>query len=111
MSSSIPMHEALALLLAMAESHVEDIETGLEEGLYDAKDNEDLGKKQMAIAVIEQHIATLPESQEKTRVCENIVTEMVAEFGDAVRHDEEINGGDAVDKLVEWVDQAQAVLN
>lgn len=110
MSSSVPLHQALALVLAMAQSHVEDIETGLEEGLYDAKENEGLGEKQMAIAAIEQYLATLPDSLEKTRVCESIVTDMVATFGDSVTKDEEINGGDAVDQLVKWVVQAQAAL-
>ncbi|MFB0936071.1 MAG: hypothetical protein QMB52_09870 [Propionivibrio sp.] len=111
MSSSVPLHQALALVLAMAQSHVEDIETGLEEGLYVAHENEDLGKKQMAIAAIEQYLATPPDSLEKTRVCQNIVTDMVATYGDAVTKDEEINGGDAVDQLVKWVVQAQAALN
>ena len=109
--SSIDLRDALATLLAISQSHVEDIETGLEEGIYDAKDNADLGTKQMAIAAIEQHLATLPASLNKSGVYEAIVTEMVAKYGNAVTNDEEINGGDAVDNVVVWVAQAQAALN
>lgn len=109
MSNSNRLIEALTVLLAMSQSHVEDIESGLEEGLYDEKDNADLVSKKSAIAEIEQHVEALRNKREKSHVCEAIVTDMVAMYGEAVTNDEEINGADAVEQLVEWVVQAQAV--
>lgn len=47
----------LRFLLDMSGSHVEDIESGLEEGLYDLQDNQDLHDKQAAISKIEQILA------------------------------------------------------
>lgn len=41
----------LATLVDCAASHVEDIETGIEEGLYSKAENADLGTKQVAVEV------------------------------------------------------------
>lgn len=43
----------LAALIGMAKTHVEDIETGLEDGTYDATDNQDLPAKQKALTEAE----------------------------------------------------------
>jgi len=43
------------------------------------------------------------------KVCVNIVGRMLAEYGALVTDDQEINGGDLVGDLVEWVLNAQAV--
>ncbi len=43
----------LATVIDCANSHVEDIETGLEDGTYDKADNQDLGEKQRALKVVE----------------------------------------------------------
>ena len=109
MSNSNRLVEALTVLLAMSQSHVEDIESGIEEGLYDKKDNTELDEKKSAIAEIKQHVEALRNKREKSHVYEAIVTDMVAMYGDAVTNDEEINGADAVEQLVEWVIQARAV--
>jgi hypothetical protein len=45
--------DVLGLLLAMANSHVEEIESGLKDGTYEASENLDLPKKQEAIKVAE----------------------------------------------------------
>lgn len=45
--------DVLASLIGMANSHIEDIETGIEDGTYDASDNSDLGEKQAAAAAAE----------------------------------------------------------
>ncbi len=37
----------LESLIAMANSHVEDIESGIEEGIYERADNDDIGQKRM----------------------------------------------------------------
>lgn len=41
--------ESLSTVLACAQSHVGDIETGLAEGIYDKAENQDLGDKQKAL--------------------------------------------------------------
>ena len=41
----------LAMLIDMAKSHVEDIETGIADGTYDARDNPNLANKQSVIQV------------------------------------------------------------
>ena len=106
-----PLHQAFACVLAMAESHVEDIESGLEEGLYDASENEDLHEKKMAIAAVQKFIAEMPAASAYAHVCTSIVGNMVAIYGQAVTKDEEIDGGDAVEHLVEWVTEAQEAMN
>ena len=39
-----------AVLVACAAQHVEDVETGLEDGIYDQKENADLSLKQQAVS-------------------------------------------------------------
>lgn len=46
---SVP-RAVLAALLTMADSHVEDIRSGVEEHLYDAAENTDLPGKEQAVA-------------------------------------------------------------
>lgn len=43
----------LALLIEMSQSHIEDIETGLEDGIYEASSNKTLGAKQEALKAAE----------------------------------------------------------
>lgn len=40
----------LATLIACTKAHIEDVESGIREGLYEASDNEDLTGKQQALA-------------------------------------------------------------
>lgn len=51
----------LVAILAMAESHVEDIDSGIEDGTYDATDNTDLEAKRQSIeqanALIDERVA------------------------------------------------------
>lgn len=46
---------ALATVLDMARDHVQDIESGIEEGIYDPSENTDLSKKQDALNTIEAY--------------------------------------------------------
>ena len=48
--------KAFALLLAMSSSHIEDIESGIDEGLYEKADNSDLADKKEAVALLEKMI-------------------------------------------------------
>ena len=49
-SDTIILSKALFIaLLRMAEQHVEDIDSGVEDGTYDAEDNRDLPAKQASI--------------------------------------------------------------
>lgn len=48
----------LATLVDCAASHVEDIETGIEEGLYSKAENADLGTKQAAVEVAQALLRT-----------------------------------------------------
>lgn len=44
---------ALATVIECARSHIEDIESGLAEGIYDPEENQDLQDKQSALAIAE----------------------------------------------------------
>lgn len=44
---------ALALVLSMANSHIEDIESGLEDGTYEASENLDIDEKNAAVQRIQ----------------------------------------------------------
>ena len=52
--------QTLATLIACAASHIEDVETGIDEGLYDESENADLAAKKEALAVA-QALAEPPE--------------------------------------------------
>jgi len=52
--------QTLAILIACAASHIEDVETGIDEGLYDESENADLAAKKEALAVA-QALAEPPE--------------------------------------------------
>ncbi|CAN7651327.1 hypothetical protein LJR129_005085 [Acidovorax sp. LjRoot129] len=54
--------QALAILVACASTHVEDIETGLAEGLYEKAENQDLPEKQKAVQTAEALIRSMTES-------------------------------------------------
>lgn len=43
----------LEMLISMSNSHVEDITSGIEEGIYDAADNKDIGQKEQVVATAE----------------------------------------------------------
>ena len=42
--------QTLAILIACAASHIEDVETGIDEGLYEKSENTDLADKKEALA-------------------------------------------------------------
>lgn len=48
--------EILKSLISMAQSHVEDINTGIDDGTYVASENIDIGKKEADIASAEQYL-------------------------------------------------------
>lgn len=48
--------EALNLVVDMARSHIDDIESGLGEGLYDEADNLDLPEKRAALEAFEEFL-------------------------------------------------------
>lgn len=50
--------DVLATLLDMANQHTQDIESGIEEGIYNADDNQDLAVKNAAISTAEALVAT-----------------------------------------------------
>lgn len=67
MSSTIAIPAALlAALIGMAQSHVEDIETGLEDGTYEADDNLTFPDQQIALAEAEALLAS--DAKEKSSV-------------------------------------------
>jgi hypothetical protein len=51
--------DLVAAVLDMATSHVEDIENGIEDGLYEASENTDLDDKRAAIGVLGELVATV----------------------------------------------------
>ncbi len=48
--------EALGLVVDMARSHIEDIDSGLSDGTYDEADNLDLAAKQAALEMVEEFL-------------------------------------------------------
>ena len=46
--------DQLAMLVKMSNSHIEDIQTGVQDGTYDAEDNLDIDDKLAAVGVIEK---------------------------------------------------------
>lgn len=51
------LNHALALVAEMAQQHVEDIESGLEDGTYEPENNTDLTAKKAALDVVKQHLS------------------------------------------------------
>ena len=110
---------ALQVVIAMAEQHVEDIQLGLEDGTYDRSENTDLAAKQAAIALLRQPEVMVLDAT-TNGVFTGIVGEMLASYGHAFEIDEEgnveeaegteINGGDAVEMLSDWVVRAMKTL-
>lgn len=69
MSSTIAIPAALlAALIGMAKTHVEDIETGLEDGTYEAADNLDFPDKQQALAEAEALLASGAKGESSVQV-------------------------------------------
>lgn len=56
--------QALAAVIDMARSHVDDIGTGIEEGIYDVTDNQDLEAKRRAVETMESIYRLLPAGME-----------------------------------------------
>lgn len=106
---------ALEVVIAMAEQHVEDIQLGLEDGTYDRSENTDLAAKEAAIAVLRRPDVLVLDAK-TNGVCAEIVGEMLATYAHAFEIDEEgdveeaedteINGGDAVEMLSDWIVRA-----
>ena len=110
---------ALQVVIAMAEQHVEDIQLGLEDGTYDRSENTDLAAKQAAIALLRQPEVMVLDAT-TNGVFTGIVGEMLGSYGHAFEIDDEgnveeaegteINGGDAVEMLSDWVVRAMKTL-
>lgn len=47
----------LARMVDMARAHLDDIETGLQDGTYDPEDNEDVGEKRRALDAMDAYLA------------------------------------------------------
>lgn len=146
-----PLLSALISVIGMANSHVEDIETGIHDGTYSAAENADLTAKQAAVTRIGNLFASLQENESglndlasaalafnthqivltqataihsdmlaaRERIIQQIhvatksvgiVRQLVAEFGEAVDRDTDINGADAVDVISRLVNEAQLAL-
>lgn len=58
-----PLLCALSTVIGMAQSHVEDIERGIDDGTYCAAENADLPAKQAAVARIATLVASLHEKE------------------------------------------------
>ncbi|WP_341744591.1 hypothetical protein [Azonexus hydrophilus] len=57
--------EAIKRCLAMAEAHVEDINSGLEEGLYTEEDNQDIGEKEASVQVVQDFLESIGEGEDR----------------------------------------------
>ena len=49
---SVP-RDILSMLIDMSNAHIEDIDSGIEEGIYDAAENADIGRKHQAVEAAE----------------------------------------------------------
>ena len=59
-SDTVILSKALFIaLLGMAEQHVEDIASGVEDGTYDAEDNRDLPAKQASITAANEMVQAM----------------------------------------------------
>ncbi|GEM_PF-4961111 len=58
------MHKSLSLVIDMAAGHIEDIQTGLEEGLYSPEDNQDLQTKEAALYAVRQLLTNSKQIEE-----------------------------------------------
>lgn len=61
MQTQITIMDSVGLLIKMASSHIDDIESGLEDGIYSPEDNDDLDAKREAVKVIEANLENLAE--------------------------------------------------
>ena len=70
--------DQLGFVIEMARRHVDDIDSGLEDGTYDAPDNEDIEEKRLALnatyALYGRLIACLD-------VCDGVDTKLLVEMG------------------------------
>lgn len=53
------LRKSLAHILEMATSHIEDIESGIEEGIYSSEENQDLYDKKASLEVVKEHLGVL----------------------------------------------------
>ena len=106
---------ALKTVLEAAQQHVDDIQSGIEDGIYAAGDNEDLSSKVEAIDLLQRPDVVVGAGYQA--VCVEIVNEMLATYGNhfAVGPDgtvteaddnPEMNGGDTVEAVTAWVVRA-----
>ncbi len=107
---------ALKTVLEAAQQHVDDIQSGIEDGIYVAGDNADLSNKVEAIELLQRPEVVVVDAGYQA-VCVEIVNEMLATYGNhfAVGPDgtvteaddnPEMNGGDTVDAVSAWVVRA-----
>lgn len=89
----------LADLAQMARAHVEDIETGIQEGLYQEEDNQDLPRKQAGIDCVD----SLLEAANSTvgRRSASSFYERLLEAFPGFQDDDDVNGGDLVEFIGE----------
>lgn len=55
----------LAMVMDMANSHVDDIISGIDDGTYDAKENLDIGDKSSAVDVVESILRPMPDTMKQ----------------------------------------------
>ena len=103
MSKKDTLVAALNLVLSMASSHVEDIETGVEDGTYRASENQNLQQKKDALEVIRSLCASVTDPSDESLLRRSLIMDMWLTFSDDVINDEPINGSDAVDWIVGWI--------
>ncbi len=107
---------ALKTVLEAAQQHVDDIQSGIEDGIYAASDNETLATKVDAIDLLQKSDVLVVDAGYQA-VCVEIVGEMLAAYGDhfVVQPDgtvteaddnPEMDGGDTVEAVTAWVVRA-----
>jgi len=68
----------LGFVIEMARSHVDDVDTGIEDGTYDASDNEDIEEKRLALDAIYAHQGRLIACLD---VCDGVDTMPLVDLG------------------------------
>lgn len=96
------IHNAISYLIKMSRSHIEDIDLGLTDGMYDAADNKDIEDKRAAMDLVY-------DQQERIKACLNVCEAkhpLKATENDAVgrRGAELVQFVEQIAKLQKWGD-------
>lgn len=109
------LDDALEFVLQMAASHIEDIESGIQDGTYDPDDNHDINAKNAAheaVSALQTRVAACLDA------CDGVQTEVLQEIGTGAMSRQRDRANldrslfrDVREMLVALTNQANAVIN